>query len=278
MGFLGKALGIGFGFMIGGPIGAIMGGALGHMYDKEAGGQTRAHLGMRCPHCSNHIKPTMDGHCPACGMDLTNQTLQNNNDRQLVFYVSVASLAAKMAKADGVVTADEVQAFDTFVRTELRVSNEERKIIAGFFNQAKDTPDDGIAVARQFKELIGYQPQVLQMMIHLLFRIAMADGKFHPAEERYIKDVAQIFNLSQTEFEQIKALFIKKSDGAYVILGVPANATDYQVKTAYKKLVREYHPDKLMAKGVPEDFIKIANEKMSEINNAYDQISKERGL
>jgi len=278
MGFLGKAIGIGFGFMIGGPIGAIMGGFLGNMYDKEAGGQSGPRLGMRCPHCGNSMRPTADGHCSACGMDLTNQPLHNTNDRQFVFYVSVASLAAKMAKADGVVTADEVQAFDTFVRTELRLSTEERKIIAGLFNQAKDTADDGIAIARQFKNLIGYQPQVMQMMIHLLFRIAMADGKFHPAEEKYIKDVAGIFNLSQVEFEQIKALFIKKNDGAYVILGVSANASDDQVKSAYKKLVMEYHPDKLMAKGVPEDFIKIANEKMAEINNAYDQVSKERGL
>lgn len=278
MGFLGKAIGIGFGFMMGGPLGAIIGGSLGHMYDKESAGQNAARLGMRCPHCGNSMRPTSDGHCSACGMDLTNQPLRNTNDKQFVFYVSVASLAAKMAKADGVVTADEVQAFDTFVRTELRLSTEERKIVAGFFNQAKDTADDGIAVARQFKDLIGYQPQVLQMMIHLLFRIAMADGKFHPAEERYIKDVATIFNLSQMEFDQIKALFIKKNDGAYAILGVSANASDDQVKSAYKKLVIEYHPDKLMAKGVPEDFIKIANEKMSEINSAYDQVCKERGI
>jgi DnaJ like chaperone protein len=279
MGFLGKAVGIGFGFMIGGPIGAIMGGFLGNMFDNAAErGPAGVGLGMRCPHCGNHVKPTMDGHCPACGMDLTNQPLQNNSDRQFVFYVSMASLADKMANADGVVTADEIQAFDTFIRTELRIGSEDRKIIAGLFNQAKNTPDNAAAVARQFKELMGRQPQVLHMMVHLLFRIALADGKFHPAEEQFILQVSQIFGISQLEYEQIKALFIKKNDQAYTILGVSSQASDDEVKAAYKKLVIEYHPDKLMAKGVPEDFIKIANEKMAEINSAYDTISKERGL
>ncbi len=277
LGFLGKALGIGFGFMLGGPLGAIIGGSLGHMYDMEAD-QKQERSGIRCPHCGNTIRITSDGHCPVCGMDLSHQPLQNTNDRQFVFYVSVASLAAKMAKADGVVTADEIQAFDTFVRTELRLSTEERKIIAGFFNQAKNSADDYTSIARQFKDLIGYQPQVLHMMVHLLFRIALADGKFHPAEERFIQDVAAIFGLSQMEYNQIKALFIKQNDAAYAVLGISSSASDSEVKAAYKKLVMEYHPDKLMAKGVPEDFIKIANEKMAKINEAYDRICKERGI
>jgi len=277
MGFLGKAIGIGFGFMLGGPLGAIIGGSLGHMYDMEAD-QKQGRLGMRCPHCGSNVRPTSDGHCPVCGMELSSQPLKNTHDRQFVFYVSMASLAAKMAKADGVVTADEVQAFDTFVRSELQVSTEERKIIAGFFNQAKDSADDYTTIARQFKDLIGYQPQVLQMMVHLLFRIAMADGKFHPAEERFIKDVAGVFGMSSMEYDQIKAVFIKKNDAAYAILGVSSAASDSEIKTAYKKLVVEYHPDKLMAKGLPEDFIQMANEKMAKINNAYDQISKERGI
>ncbi len=277
MGFWGKAIGIGFGFMLGGPLGAIIGGTLGHMYDMESDQKTRG-LGMRCPHCGNMIRPTADGYCPVCGMKLESRPLHNTYDRQFVFYVSLASLAAKMAKADGVVTRDEIEAFDHFVRTELGVTTEERKIIAQLFNKAKDSPEDGLSIARQFKELIGYQPQVLQTMVHLLFRIAMADGRFHPAEERFIEQVARIFGLSQADYEQIRSLFIKKNDRAYRILGVSANASDEEVRHAYKKLVMEYHPDKLMAKGVPEDFIKIANEKMAEINNAYDQISKERGF
>ena len=278
MGFWGKALGVGFGFMLGGPLGALFGGAIGHMYDKETD-KISGSLGYRCPHCGNTVRPTADGHCPMCGMDISQQSRpQSSHDRQFVFYVSLASLAAKMAKADGVVTEDEVRAFDQFVRSELRVSAEERRIIAELFNEAKNSPQDGLSFARQFKELIGFQSDVLQTMVHLLFRIAMADGKFHPAEERFIKNVSDIFELSSYEYEQIKALFVKSAGRAYQILGVSEQASDSEIKSAYKKLVTEYHPDKLMAKGVPEDFIKIANDKMSEINNAYDEICKERGI
>lgn len=263
--------------MLGGPLGAIIGGALGHMYDVESD-QQRRELQMRCPYCRSIISPGPDGHCPSCGRDLETNVLHNSYDRQFVFYVSLASLAAKMAKADGVVTENEVRAFDQFVRQELGVSDEERRIIANLFNEAKNSPEDGLAFARQFKELIGYQPEVLQTMIHLLFRISMADGTFHPAEEQFIKSVAGIFGLSQFEYEQIKALFIKQNDRAYTILGVDPSASDFEIKQAYKKLVREYHPDKLIAKGVPEDFIKIANEKMADINSAYESVRRERGF
>ncbi len=277
MGFWGKALGIGFGFMMGGPIGAVIGGALGHMYDVESD-KTRAGGGIRCAHCGNVVRPTADGHCPVCGMELHSRPLSSAFDRQFVFYVSLASLAAKMAKADGVVTEDEIRTFDTFVRQELQLNTEERQIIAKLFNEAKNAPQDYRAFATQFKQLIGQQREALHMMVHLLFRIAMADGTFHPAEERFIKDVAGIFGLSTMEYDQISALFIRKSQHAYQVLGVRPEASDDEIKSAYKKLVMEYHPDKLMAKGVPEDFIKIANEKTSEINNAYDEIKKERGL
>ncbi len=280
MGFWGKAIGIGVGFMMGGPLGAIMGGALGHMFDVEADASKVGSRLLRCPHCGNgfEVSGQFDGYCPACGKDLTASRPDSAYDRQFVFYVSLASLAAKMAKADGVVTENEVKAFDQFVRTQLGLNVEERKIVAKLFNEAKQSSVDGQAVARQFKDLIGYQPEVLQTMVHLLFRIAMADGKFQEAEERYIRQVASIFGLSQTDYDQIKALFIKDDHRAYQILGVTPQSTDTEIKKAYKKLVNEYHPDRLTAKGVPEDFIKFANEKMAEINGAYKQIREQRGF
>jgi len=279
MGFWGKAIGAGLGFMLGGPLGANFGGAMGHMYDKGsevlAGGQK-----LRCPHCNNTITLAnfRDHFCPICGKEIGTPQLQTDHDRQFVFYVSLASLAAKMAKADGVVTEDEIKAFDNFIRGELRLGNDERKIVAQLFNEAKNSSANAVEIAQQFKSLIGFQPDVLQTMIHLLFRISMADGKFHPAEEQYIKQVSSVFGLSQAQYDQIKALFIKKNDRAYQILGISSRATDDEIKHAYKNLVREYHPDKLMAKGVPEDFMKIANQKMAEINTAYDQVAQERGM
>lgn len=280
MGFWGKAFGIGIGFMMGGPLGAVIGGVLGHMYDTETDAGKMG-LGVRCPYCGRTVRPTSDGHCPVCGNKLNvtqfNQP-QSDTDRQFLFYVSLTSLAAKMAKADGVVSKEEIQAFDQFVRQELGLSTEERKVVAQIFNQAKNSPEDPMSFARQFRSLIGYQPEVLQTMIHLLFRIALADGNFHPAEERFIKQVADIFGLTPNEFEQIRALFIKVDYRTYQVLGLTPQASVEEIKTTYKKLVNQYHPDRLIAKGVPEDFIKIANEKMAEINNAYDQIRKERGF
>ncbi len=280
MGFWGKAIGIGVGFMMGGPLGAVLGGIFGHWYDTEAEHRTFGWQ-VRCPYCGNTVTPTPDGHCPRCGNALHTSSFQQpktSQDRQFLFYVSLTSLAAKMAKADGVVTKEEIAAFDRFVREELRLSTEERKIVAQIFNEAKNAPQDAMDFARQFRSLIGYQPEVLQTMVHLLFRIAMADGKFHPKEEQFIRRVSEIFGLSPAEYDQIRALFVKFDHHAYQVLGLSPEASVEEIRTTYKKLVNRYHPDRLIAKGVPEDFIQIANEKMAEINNAYDQIRKERGF
>ena len=279
MGFWGKAIGAGFGFMIGGPIGAVFLGALGHLYDKGIKSLEGMH-NIRCPYCGIDITSAdfRNHRCPACGHTLRDDEARTNSDRQFVFYVSLASLAAKMAKADGVVTHDEIDAFDRFIRNELKLSAQERKIVAQLFNEAKTSPASAAEIAAQFKSIIGFQPDIMQILIQLLFQISMADGKFYPAEERFIKDVAGVFGLSQVEYDQIKAIFIKKSDNAYHVLGLTRNAVDDEIKSAYRKLVLQYHPDKLIAKGMPEDFIKNANHKMAEINTAYDTICKERGI
>lgn len=255
MGFWGKAIGAGMGFIVGGPIGAIIGGAIGHTFDAED---------------QRHRYFEYD--------DNTWPEVDREFDRQYLFYVSLASLAAKMAKADGVVTSDEIKAFDHFLRVDLGLSVDERKNIATIFNEAKNSPEDATAIAMQFKQLIGYQTDVLEMMIQLLFRIALADGSMHPAEDAFIQQMASIFGLSQMHYQRIKALYIRENDRAYQILGVDRNASNEEIKKAYRSLVREYHPDKMQSKGVPEDFLKVAHEKMSEINQAYDQISKERGM
>lgn len=256
MGFWGKAVGAGFGFMVGGPLGAILGGVLGHTYD-VTNDAARGYFERE-----DHTWPE----------------IEQEFDRQYLFYVSLASLAAKMAKADGVITSDEIRAFDSFLVNDLRLNVDERKQVAAIFNEAKDSPEDAVAIARQFKALIGFQRDVLHMMIQLLYRIAMADGKVHPNEERFIYNIANAFGLSATEFQQIEALFIKQNGQAYKVLGVTREASDIEVKKAYRKLVQEYHPDRMQAKGVPEDFMKMAHEKMAEINKAYDEICKERGI
>jgi len=257
MGFWGKAIGAGMGFMVGGPLGAIAGGFLGHAFDVESESDLRRY------------RQNNDNSWPE---------VEHEFDRQYLFYVSLASLAAKMAKADGHVTNDEIKAFDSFLSFDLGLSVEERQTIAKLFNQAKDSPEDAGAIARQFAQLIGFKPDVLQMMMELLFKIALADGQVHKNEEAYLQQIAAIFGLNPTAYQQIRALYIKENDHAYQILGIKRSASDLEIKKAYHRLVKENHPDKLQARGVPEDFLKIAQEKMAEINQAYTDICKERGL
>ncbi len=257
MGFWGKAIGAGMGFMVGGPLGAIAGGFIGHAFDVESENEMRRYT------------PNEDASWPE---------VENEFDRQYLFYVSLASLAAKMAKADGLVTRDEIKAFDDFLSFDLGLSVEERRTIAKIFNQAKDSPEDAAAIARQFAQLIGFKPDVLQMMMELLFKIALADGTVHKNEETYLQQIAAVFGFSPVEYGQIRALYIQENDRAYQILGVSRTASESEIKKAYHKLVKENHPDKLQARGVPEDFLKIAQEKMAEINQAYADICKERGF
>lgn len=257
MGFWGKAIGAGMGFMVGGPLGAIAGGFLGHAFDVESESNVRRY------------QQNTDQSWPE---------VEHEFDRQYLFYVSLASLAAKMAKADGIVTRDEIQAFDTFLSFDLGLSIEERRTVAKLFNQAKDSPENAVDIARQFAQLIGFKPDVLQMMMELLFKIALADGQLHKNEDTYLRQIAAVFGFRPDEYAQIRALYIKENDNAYQILGISRNASDSAVKKAYHTLVKENHPDKLQARGVPEDFLKIAQEKMAEINQAYADIRAQRGI
>ncbi len=253
MGFWGKAIGAGLGLLAGGPIGAIIGGVIGHTFDAD-GDRQRASAGYH----------EID--------------LEREFDRQYLFYVSLASLAAKMAKADGRVTQDEIRAFDHFLRHNLGLTMEERKMVAQIFNEAKNSPESAEDIARQFKALLGFQRDVMRMMLELLFHIALADDQLHSEEERFLEQMAAILGLGPQEYQQVKALFVKADDRDYKILGVSSNASDDEIKKAYRRLVQEYHPDKLQAKGVPEDFMKVAHDKMAEINAAYNAIRKQRGI
>ena len=120
---------------------------------------------------------------------------------------------------------------------------------------------------------------ICESLLGGLFQIALADGIIHPKELEFLKNVAFSFNLSQSDFERITTVYTGASGtDPYQILGISSDALDNEIKKKYRKLIRENHPDTLIAKGMPQEFIDIANEKMANINAAYDQISKERSL
>ena len=252
MSIWGKILGGVSGFAVGGPIGALVGALGGHMYDKY---RRQA--------------------------ETNNTTIGQKTDqtKSITFTIGVIVLGAKMAKADGHVTEDEIIAF----KQVFQVPDNEVKNVARIFDQARKDSNGFEPYAQQMADTFRQSPKVLEELLWCLTHIAKADGQIHPAELTYLQKVSQIFGFSQSQFERVTGL---KFDGQkcgekanpYTILGVSTAASDQEIKSAYRKLVMEHHPDKLTAQGVPEEFIRIANEKLAGINAAFDLIKKQRGM
>ncbi|HEV2562961.1 MAG TPA: DnaJ family molecular chaperone [Rhizomicrobium sp.] len=192
----------------------------------------------------------------------------------VAFTIAVIALGAKMAKADGVVTREEEEAFQRI----FRVPPQEEANVRRIFNLARQDVAGFEAYAAQIARLFRGNPAVLEDILDGLFEIAKADGVLHPGELSFLERVAEIFGFAPNEFRRIRASHFPDASDPYVILGVAHNAGDDEIKRTYRMLVRENHPDRLMARGVPEEFIKLANDKLAAINAAYDRIEEERAL
>lgn len=265
MSIWGKVIGGTAGFMMGGPLGALLGAAAGHMYDKSKGAPQDPD--------SERVEGGGQG---AFGAGFERAREQA---RQVAFTVAVVALGAKMAKADGQVSREEVDAFKRI----FRIPPEEASKVGKLFDEAKKSADDFEVYARQVAGLFQGNPRVLEDLLDALFEIAMADGSLHPAEEHFLFRVAEIFGLPPRDWERVKAGHRARAGGMgpsdpYAVLGVDRNAADADVKAAYRKLLRENHPDLLMSQGMPEEFIEVANRKMADINAAWDEISRQRGM
>ena len=198
------------------------------------------------------------------------ERLRTPPERSVAFAIAVIALGAKMAKADGQVTRDEVTAFRqvfTIPRAEeanaARVFNLAREDVAGF-------EDYAARIARMF----GDDQRPLIDLMEGLFHIAMADGTYHPAEDAFLHRVAQIFGLGEPCFRSLRAEFVPDAPrDPYEILGLPPQASLAEAKAAWRKLVRETHPDAMVARGVPEEAVKLAEKRLILINRAWDEIS-----
>ena len=247
MSIWGRVIGGVAGFAMGGPLGAIMGVVAGHAYDK--------------------IKA--EGASPGAADAQT---------RQIAFTTAVIVLSAKMAKADGKVTRDEV---DTFKEL-FQISADEMKNVGKLFNEAKTDAKGFEPYAEQIAMMFAREPAVLEELMGGLFHIARADGVVHPEELKFLRKTALIFGFTEIQFDRLKAIHMDAGGGVesdpYQVLGMTRKASDAEIKKTYRKLIRENHPDTLIAKGMPQEFVDVANEKMAAINAAYDLIEKERGL
>jgi DnaJ like chaperone protein len=195
--------------------------------------------------------------------------------RQVGFTIGVIALGAKMAGADGHVSDVEVEAFRDF----FQVPPGEEKNVERFFDLAKRDVAGFETYARQLAALFPDAPEILESVLEGLFDIAKADGPVDAAEADYLAKVAHIFGLSSARFERARAaaLGIVECEPC-IILGIDPLATDEQVREAWLRQVRANHPDRLIAQGLPEEAIAMANRKLALINDAYDRLRRERGL
>lgn len=195
--------------------------------------------------------------------------------RQVGFSVSMIALSAKMAKADGVVTMHEVDAFKEM----FEIPDKEANNVARLFNLAKQDVAGYHSYAERVKKLFPEDPAILTNVLDGLFHIAKADGMLHQNEMLFMDDVAAIFQIGERDYEQIKSRHLEPEGGnPYTLMGADPSWSDDQLKQHYRKLVVENHPDKLIASGVPAEFISIANDRLIVINNAWAQIRQERGI
>lgn len=194
--------------------------------------------------------------------------------RQVAFSIALIALSAKMAKADGVVTAAEVAAF----RNIFAMPASEEGHVARLFDLAKKDVAGYDAYASRIAALYADNPEALVDVLDGLFFIAKADGAVHEAELAYLESVATIFGLDGLAFERIAARHVVGPEGdPYMALGVGRNWPLSEIRTQYRKLVAENHPDRFIARGMPPDFIAIANDRLAAINRAWEQVERERG-
>lgn len=234
----GKLGGAGIGLALGGPIGALLGGVAGHMLVDRKG------------------------------------ALFGKPPRDVMFTMGLVALAAKMAKADGVVVDVEVKAFEQVVE----VPESEHNRVKRLFELAMKTTDGFEAYARQIGEEFKEEPALLEDVLDGLFHIAKADEAVHEAEYVYLKEVATIFAFSDMDFERIAARHVQQANDPYLILKADRAMSDEELKRHYRKLVAENHPDREIARGLPPEAVKIATERVAAINAAWERIAAERNI
>jgi DnaJ like chaperone protein len=243
----GKIVGGTAGFALGGPLGALLGGLAGHAIDRRS---------------EQQVSPQGE-----------RRGKVRDETRRIAFTIAVIALGAKMAKADGRVTEDEVQAF----KQVFQIPPNEAGNVGRIFDMAKRDARGFEPYAKQVASMFRLQPAVLEDLLDGLFHIAQADNIYEPLENEFLARVAKIFGFSDADFSRIREGHVGPDrSNPYTILGVTRDSSDGAIKAQYRKLIREHHPDRLIAQGMPQEFIDIATEKLATINDAYDRIEKEK--
>ncbi len=258
MAWWGKLVGGTLGFMIGGPLGAMLGAVFGHNFDaKSAGRQKR--VGYQ----------------------------RGDQERtQAAFFAATFSVMGHIAKADGQVSKSEIALAEQLM-THMQLNPQQKKMAITLFNQGKSPSFQLDAVLQQFKQECHRRTTLIRMFLEIQVQAAFADGKLDPSESDILRHIAFVLGFDEDDLNQI--INMVKSGGAseagqqmtleeaYNILGADEKMTTVDIRKLYRKLLSQHHPDKLVAKGLPEEMIKLANEKTHEIQTAWKLIQKSRG-
>lgn len=260
MSWWGKALGGAFGFMIGGPLGALMGIAFGHSFDRGLGKLDSVESGA------------------------------DQERIQATFFTATFSVMGYIAKADGRVTAAEIQLAEE-VMNRLGLNAEMRKSAKKLFSEGKsaDFPID--EVMQQFRREVHRRTTLIQMFLEIQLQAAYADGVMHPAEKQALRNICEHLGIPAAQLDRLEEMLRAgfgrggfdaaaartSMQDAYRLLGVDESVSDVELKKTYRRLMSQHHPDKLVAKGLPEQMIKDATEKTQQIKAAYELIRESRG-
>lgn len=199
--------------------------------------------------------------------------LRSAPDRSVAFTIAVIALGAKMAKADGQVTRDEVTAF----REVFHIPRSEEDNAARVFNLARQDIAGFEDYATRIGAMYDGDNAPLCDLMEGLFHIALADGEYHPNEDEFLRRVAEIWGFDGRRFGRIRAQFVADAErDPYDVLGVDPDMPTDEIKSAWRDLVRNTHPDRMMARGVPEEAVKLAEKRMIAINRAWEQIQESR--
>ena len=251
MAWWGTLIGGTLGFVFGGPIGAMIGAALGGNFDR--------------------------------GLNMGGQFDMGDQERvQAAFFTTTFSVMGHVAKADGHVSAQEIAAAKN-IMTQMQLSAEQRKAAIKFFDQGKADDFPLEEILHQFKKECRGRRNLIQMFVEIQISTALADGKVDDSEKRIIYTIGKILGFARSQidhlFNMANAQEASASDSltltqAYKILGVKKGSSNAEVKKAYRRLMSQHHPDKLVSKGLPDEMIQLATEKTQEIRKAYDLIKK----
>lgn len=251
MGWMGKIVGGAIGFAMGGPLGAIAGAVFGHAFDK-----------------STLQEPKSE---PWLGWTWIDQA-------EATFFLAAFSMLAKLVHSDGKIAKEELETIHAFMVNDLNLNVQSQNVAVNIFNAAIESSHPFEAYAQQFYQQFRNEPQMLRLMVDLLLRVATSDGNLSKNENEIIISAVRIFNFTEEQFQILRSRHVRETNRFYAVLECRPDDSDETIKSTYRKLVREYHPDTIASKGLPPEFTTFAQKKFVEIQQAYEIIKKERGM